>query len=139
MGKKGRSSKKSQPKKFSLISFKEQNKTILKNCENMVPTSAPGCHCWNGISESEWMLGRPERFRRSDFNLSKTDHVPDLSFDPSDFILTVINSSEQAKCYHITVEHPVNGRNGPLLIGKARNEDLNRAVDHTSAASSSGG
>lgn len=129
MGKKTKSSvksKKSNSKTISKVlvrSFKEQHSLILENCSNVVKESCPGCFCWNGVLDSDWMMGKPERFRRSDFGLSKQDSVPDLSVDPSNRVLTVINSAVSPKCYHITVEHPVRGRTGLLMNGIARTED----------------
>ena len=44
--------------------------------------------------------------------------------DPADHVLTIINSSKGVRCYHLTIEHAVSGRNGKqLTMGKARTEN----------------
>ena len=69
------------------------------------------------------MLGDPESFNRADFGLDPEDHVPDLSVDPTNHVLTAINYSKRARCFHVTIEHPVHGRNGPLEMGISRTEE----------------
>lgn len=90
---------------------------------SLVLTAAPGCYCWHGGRESDWLLGKPEKFNRSDFGLRAGDHVPDLSIDPEDNLLTVINATAVPRVFHVTVEHPVFGFRGqPLEMGRSRDE-----------------
>jgi biotin carboxyl carrier protein len=90
---------------------------------SLVSTAAPGCYCWHGSRESKWLLGKPERFKRSDFGLGASDHVPDLSIDPEDNLLTVINATASPRVFHVTIEHPVVGYRGQVLeMGSSRDE-----------------
>ena len=90
---------------------------------SLVSAAAPGCYCWHGSRESNWLLGKPEKFKRSDFGLGASDHVPDLSIDPEDNLLTVINATAAPRVFHVTVEHPVVGYRGrELEMGSFRDE-----------------
>ena len=55
----------------------------------------PGCGCG-------WALA-VEPFDREDFGLDDDDPVPDLSLDPEDMVLTVINATQGARAYHVSI------------------------------------
>ena len=103
---------------------KESPPTSLTPLSGFIRESAPGCFSWAG-GDSDWLLGPPQRFSRSEFGLSRSDHVPDLSLDPEERTLSVINSSPSVpRAYHISLEHPVYGRGGmPLPMGRSRAEN----------------
>ncbi|GAB5357540.1 hypothetical protein AAMO2058_000383100 [Amorphochlora amoebiformis] len=58
-----------------------------------------------------------EKFHRKEFGLDPSTPVPDLSIDPEDGILTIINPSNTSRAYYITVENdtPLYDRNDRLL------------------------
>jgi len=91
--------------------------------DNVLPASIPGVHLWHGDPHgANWMIGCPERFRRSNFG-SMLDEIPDLSIDPADNLLTVINPTSRPRSFHISVEACVTGKAGqPLAMGKTRTE-----------------
>lgn len=77
----------------------------------------PGCHLLDARShvESSWALS-VEEFCED--NYDATD-FPDLSIDPEDGVLSIINSSTIAKAYHVSLSGGVEarGRNELLLKG----------------------
>ena len=89
------------------------------------PTDASTSTAAAAASGDAWLLGEPEPFDRADFGLPADAHVPDISVEPEEHVLTVINSSaSKSRSYHITVEHAAFGREGmPLEAGVARDED----------------
>jgi hypothetical protein len=120
MGKKSKGHKK-QAKSNKPLEIPSSFDAVLPS--SLVPAAAPGCYCWHGGRGSDWLLGKPEKFNRADFGLRAGDHVPDLSIDPEDNLLTVINATAAPRVFHVTVEHPVFGLRGqPLEMGTSRDE-----------------
>jgi len=74
----------------------------------------PGCGCG-------WALA-VEPFDREDFGLDDDDPVPDLSLDPEDMVLTVINATQGARAYHVSIaDRDVLGQlgaEGDLRVGR---------------------
>jgi hypothetical protein len=97
---------------------------VPEEVNNVLPSSTPGVYMWHGDSVgANWMIGRPERFRRSNFGFLLGDPVPDLSVDPADNLLTVLNATSNPRSFHITIENQVLGKcDEPLIMGSNRDE-----------------
>jgi hypothetical protein len=64
-------------------------------------------------------------YEPSEIGLSEDEEPPDLSLDPEDSLLSVINSSKTLeKAFYITFYHPaINGRNEEMELGLERDEN----------------
>jgi hypothetical protein len=117
---------KGKPLKRDTSGAKSKSSNWAGVCDvgNVISASAPGVHMWHGDpSGASWMIGRPERFRKSNFAFAGAD-IPDLSLDPADNLLTAINPSSRARSFHVTIENRVIGKSGhPLTMGSTRSED----------------
>ena len=89
--------------------------------DNLVHSSAPGCHIAGKGSDpsSAWVLSR-RRFSRRSLGLRKADAVPDISLEPQSKTLMFLNPSDGAKAFFVSVLHRCTARHGPLAAGASR-------------------
>ena len=84
----------------------------------VVADAAPGCSVLDARGGAphppSWALD-VDAFDEAEFGLGPGDAVPDLSLDPDDGVLTLINASDAPRAYHVSVRDvSVVGRLGPL-------------------------
>ena len=80
---------------------------------NYVAESAQGCHV--ARFEADWVVG-VEPFDESDFGLPPGAELPDISVDPDERLLSVINPSEtHARSFTISVPHTLRDSAGKAL------------------------
>ena len=84
-----------------------------------VLASAPGCHV-AARSDASWLLGAHgiSKWRRQ-LGIGKKARLPELSLEPTSKTLSLINESEVARVYFVSVCHPCIGRAGTLQAGAA--------------------
>jgi hypothetical protein len=89
--------------------------------DNLVHSSAPGCHIagTGDPTVSAWVLSR-RRFSRRSLGLRKADAVPDISLEPQSKTLMFLNPSDGAKAFFVSVLHRCTARHGPLAAGASR-------------------
>lgn len=94
---------------------------VTSSPDNLVHSSAPGCHIAGPGSDpsSAWVLSR-RRFSRRSLGLRKADAVPDISLEPQSKTLMFLNPSDGAKAFFVSVLHRCTGRHGPLAAGASR-------------------
>ena len=71
----------------------------------VVVGAAPGVHLLDARRvgcDCGWALA-VEPFDYEDFGLAEGEAVPDISLDPEDLVLTVINASPRPRAYHVSV------------------------------------
>ncbi|CAJ1370826.1 unnamed protein product [Effrenium voratum] len=76
----------------------------------------PGCHVAHGAAP--WILGLQD-LQSAGF---ESEDLPDISIDPEDKVLSVFNSTEEERCYCLSLAAAARGR-APLRPGQARKED----------------
>jgi len=70
---------------------------------NYLKESMPGCFVAHYGGQDDWILGF-EAFSREEYGLSPNDHVPDISIDPEEGVLSLINCSERTRAYYISLQ-----------------------------------
>ena len=87
---------------------------------NYVADSLPGCYIVH--YDAPWLMG-VEPFSFASFGLAEGAKVPDISIDPAEGILTVINSSQTNRCFQLTLSHAAITEQGSRLpMGTYRNQ-----------------
>ena len=108
-----KSSKKSKGKKKKVVRPKKSTCCGVP----VVASSIPGCYiAFKSRSDNlpSWCLGL-EPFSREDYGLREEDNVPDLSIDPNESTLTVINASNLLKCFYVSTLCDCFDRKGKLM------------------------
>ena len=87
-----------------------------------VSASAPGCHVSEG--SARWQLGAQavSKWRRQ-LNLPGRQSLPELSLEPRSKVLSLVNESDDARVFFVSVCHPCDGLHGALEMGTTRDED----------------
>eukprot|EP00466_Bigelowiella_natans_P004911 jgi/Bigna1/81097/fgenesh1_pg.77_\ len=71
----------------------------------------PGCHvaqCSSSLPPPSWIIGidefsREELYLSTQYGLGANDEVPDISIDPEEGILSIINDSAIHRAYYISL------------------------------------
>ena len=88
---------------------------------NYLPESEPGCHV--ARFEAEWLVGC-EPFSEEDFGLEPGAEVPDISVEPEELLLSVINPSRtHARSVTITLPHTLRDADGAALAAGVSRDD----------------
>ena len=88
-----------QPCGDEMASFKERAPVQA----GVVEDAAPGCAWLDARTPGAGWALAVESFDEADFGLERGDALPDLSLDPEDRVLTLLNASDTAKAYHVSV------------------------------------
>lgn len=82
---------------------KAKHRAAATGAAGFVRASAPGCHVADSRAPPAWVLGC-EPFDPEDYGLSAADTVPDLTIDPDDGVLTVLNAAPLARSYYLSTQ-----------------------------------
>ncbi|KNC79203.1 hypothetical protein SARC_08390 [Sphaeroforma arctica JP610] len=103
MGKKQKAAAAKNKKKTAANHRKAEKKKLIASNEqynndtrNFVPSQAKGCHV--ACMDSKWIVGL-DRFRSADFG---DGDIPDISVDPTDGLLSFVNTSDNWRSYNIS-------------------------------------
>ena len=93
---------------------------------NFVAAAQPGCHV--AFHDADWIVGVDD-FEPEDLGLRPDEDPPDLSLDPEEALLSVVNTSRTLdKAFFITIYHPaVNGLEEDMAFGTQRAGDGHEA------------
>ena len=88
----------------------------MLSANNFMAASVPGCHV--AYHNAAWIVAL-EAYRASDLGLSEDEEPPDLSLDPEDALLSVINTHRTLdKAFYITMYHPaIDGLEQEMAFG----------------------
>jgi murein DD-endopeptidase MepM/ murein hydrolase activator NlpD len=88
---------------------------------NYLPESEPGCHV--ARFEADWLVG-VEPFDEADFGLPPGAELPDISVDPEERLLSVINPSRShARSVTLSLPHTLRDADGAALAAGSYRDD----------------
>ena len=89
--------------------------------DGVVDDAAPGVAWLDARTPGAGWALSVEPFDESDFGLERGDAVPDLNIDQEDGILSLLNASERARAYHVSIyDRTLTGSNGTLTACPCR-------------------
>jgi hypothetical protein len=105
------------------------NCTRWGEAPNYLPDSEPGCHV--ARFAADWVVG-VEPFDEADFGLPPGAELPDISIEPEERLLSVINSSRtHARSMTITLSHVLRDAEGRALDAGVHRDDAGAEVPCT--------
>eukprot|EP01124_Arcella_intermedia_P007692 TRINITY_DN14754_c0_g1_i1.p1 TRINITY_DN14754_c0_g1~~TRINITY_DN14754_c0_g1_i1.p1 ORF type:complete len:318 (+),score=58.71 TRINITY_DN14754_c0_g1_i1:97-1050(+) len=87
---------------------------MMEGCvalHNVIESSVKGCHIAHFNCNLDWIVS----YQKIDPDSFPKGPLPDISIDPEDHLLSVLNTSPTTKSYYLTVGHPARADSGHYL------------------------